>query len=48
MHDGSGDGIHDLREANERFYRALETLDLPAMDRVWLHDAAVRCIHPGS
>ena len=48
MHDGSGGGVQDLREANERFYRALETLDLPAMDRIWLHDASVRCIHPGS
>jgi ketosteroid isomerase-like protein len=48
MHDGSGDGTHDLREANERFYRALETLDLPAMERVWLHAPVVRCIHPGS
>ena len=48
MHDGSGDAVHDLREANERFYRALETLDLPAMERVWLHDPQVRCIHPGS
>ena len=48
MHDGSGDAVHDLREANERFYRALETLDLPAMERMWLHDPEVRCIHPGS
>jgi ketosteroid isomerase-like protein len=48
MHDGSGDAVHDLRDANERFYRALETLDLPAMERVWLHDPEVRCIHPGS
>ena len=48
MHDGSGDAVHDLRDANERFYRALETLDLPAMERVWLHDPQVRCIHPGS
>ena len=36
MHDGDGDAIHDLREANERFYRALEALDLAAMERVWL------------
>lgn len=46
MHDG--DATHDLREANEGFYRALETLDLPAMERVWLHAPDVRCIHPGS
>ena len=36
-----------LREANERFYRALETLDLAAMERLWLHAPWVRCIHPG-
>lgn len=39
---------HDeLREINERFYRSLETLDLAAMERVWLHERWVRCIHPG-
>jgi ketosteroid isomerase-like protein len=48
MHDGPGDAVHDLREANERFYRALETLDLEGMERLWVHDAEVRCIHPGS
>ena len=36
-----------LRETNDRFYRAFETLDLAAMDRLWLHDPHVRCIHPG-
>lgn len=37
----------ELREMNERFYRSLETLDLAAMERVWLHERWVRCIHPG-
>jgi ketosteroid isomerase-like protein len=36
-----------LREANERFYRALESLDLDAMDRLWLHEGWVHCVHPG-
>jgi len=36
-----------LREANDRFYRALETLDLDAMERLWSHEDWVRCIHPG-
>ena len=36
-----------LREANDHFYRALETLDLAAMERLWLHAPWVRCIHPG-
>src|SRR5687767_1240146 len=48
MEDGSGDAVYDLREANERFYRALEALDLATMERVWLHAPDVRCIHPGS
>jgi ketosteroid isomerase-like protein len=37
----------DLREANARFYRAFETLDLAQMDRVWAHDEHVACVHPG-
>ena len=39
--------IQDLREVNDRFYRALEELDLEAMERIWLHEPWVRCIHPG-
>jgi uncharacterized protein (TIGR02246 family) len=35
------------RVANDSFYRALETLDLEAMDRVWLHEPWARCVHPG-
>ena len=37
----------DLGEANTRFYRAFETLDLAQMDRVWAHDEHVACVHPG-
>jgi ketosteroid isomerase-like protein len=36
-----------VREANDRFYRCLEGLDLTAMDGLWLHEGWVRCIHPG-
>jgi len=36
-----------LREANERFYRAVENLDIEAMDDLWLHEGWVRCVHPG-
>jgi uncharacterized protein (TIGR02246 family) len=36
-----------LRELNSAFYRAVEELDLEAMDRLWLHEGWVRCIHPG-
>jgi uncharacterized protein (TIGR02246 family) len=43
--------MHDeeaaLRERTADFYRALEELDLEAMDRIWLHESWIRCIHPG-
>jgi ketosteroid isomerase-like protein len=39
--------VEELRAANERFYRALEELDLAEMDRLWLHEPWVRCVHPG-
>jgi ketosteroid isomerase-like protein len=42
-----GNAHNDLREANAAFYRALEELDIEAMDRIWLHETWVRCIHPG-
>ena len=37
----------DVEEANARFYRAFETLDLAEMDAVWMHAEYVKCIHPG-
>ena len=39
--------VDELRAANERFYRALEELDLAEMDQLWLHEPWVRCVHPG-
>jgi ketosteroid isomerase-like protein len=39
--------LDGLREANARFYRAVETLDLEVMDRLWAHEGWVRCVHPG-
>jgi ketosteroid isomerase-like protein len=36
-----------LRATNDRFYRALDALDLQAMDALWLHEPWVRCVHPG-
>lgn len=36
-----------VREANRGFYEALERLDLQAMERVWLTEDWVKCIHPG-
>jgi ketosteroid isomerase-like protein len=34
-------------EANRAFYRAFESLDLEQMERVWLRDPKIVCIHPG-
>lgn len=39
--------VDELRELNERFYRALEEQDLEEMERLWLHEPWVRCVHPG-
>jgi ketosteroid isomerase-like protein len=38
---------HAVAEANARFYRAFEALDVAAMDEVWAHDEDVKCVHPG-
>ena len=37
----------DVEEANARFYRAFETLDIAEMDQVWVHGEQARCVHPG-
>jgi ketosteroid isomerase-like protein len=37
----------DVEEANARFYRAFETLDIAEMDQVWAHGDHARCVHPG-
>jgi ketosteroid isomerase-like protein len=34
-------------EANRRFYRAFETLDLSEMEKVWARGEHVKCVHPG-
>jgi len=39
--------LDTVEEANARFYRAFEALDLRAMDEVWGHGAHVKCVHPG-
>ena len=42
-----GQPLETLRDANDRFYRALEELDLAGMEKIWTHDGWVRCVHPG-
>jgi ketosteroid isomerase-like protein len=37
----------EVEEANARFYRAFESLDIARMSQVWSHGDHVRCIHPG-
>lgn len=37
----------EVAQANLRFYRAFETLDLAEMDAVWVHTERAQCIHPG-
>jgi ketosteroid isomerase-like protein len=41
------DDTAEVEEANARFYRAFENLDLAEMDLIWAHTDQVRCIHPG-
>jgi ketosteroid isomerase-like protein len=37
----------EVEQANERFYRAFESLDIQQMEEVWAVNATVKCIHPG-
>ncbi|HEX8491308.1 MAG TPA: nuclear transport factor 2 family protein [Pyrinomonadaceae bacterium] len=36
-----------VRAANERFYMAMNRLDIEAMDEVWADDESAVCVHPG-
>lgn len=41
------DDAEAVLAANERFYRAFESLTLAEMEAVWAHGPHVGCIHPG-
>jgi len=41
------EGNEGVQEANARFYRAFERLDLTEMEGVWAHGDHVKCVHPG-
>jgi ketosteroid isomerase-like protein len=41
------DEVREVEEANARFYRAFENMDLQEMEAVWAHGDYVKCIHPG-
>ncbi len=42
-----GDAIAEVTAANERFYRAFESLDIEQMAGVWVQDDTAQVIHPG-
>jgi ketosteroid isomerase-like protein len=33
--------------ANESFYRAFESLDIKEMEKIWLREPYIQCVHPG-
>jgi ketosteroid isomerase-like protein len=41
------DELARVEEANARFYRAFESLDLEEMETVWAKGGHVKCVHPG-
>jgi ketosteroid isomerase-like protein len=41
------DIVAHVKRANERFYRAFESLDIQLMSAVWVHAERARCVHPG-
>jgi hypothetical protein len=43
----SADNKLSVEQANAAFYRALESNVIERMDEVWMHEAWVRCVHPG-
>lgn len=43
----TADDVEAVRSANERFYRAFESLRLAEMEPLWVHAIHVACVHPG-
>ncbi len=43
----ASEGEQAALAANEAFYRAFATRDLPAMAALWARDVEVACLHPG-
>jgi len=39
--------IEQVKRANERFYRAFESLDIARMAAVWVQAERAKCVHPG-
>ena len=38
---------NEVLEANVAFYKVFESLDIRKMEKVWLKEDYIRCIHPG-
>ncbi len=41
------DTIEQVKRANERFYRAFESLESARMAAMWVHADRAKCVHPG-
>ncbi len=41
------DRENEVHKINEAFYRAFEGLDIEIMEKIWLRESYVQCIHPG-
>jgi len=48
MNTDLSDDHESVRQANDRFYRALEAQDLEAMEEAWVHAPFAHCVHPQS
>lgn len=38
---------NEVYRANEVFYKAFQSLDLSAMEKVWAREERIQCFHPG-
>ena len=36
-----------VKEVNQRFYEAFESLDIKRMEGIWLREDYIKCVHPG-
>ncbi len=41
------DRENEVHKINEAFYRAFEGLDIEIMEKIWLRESYIQCIHPG-
>lgn len=39
--------LAQVRRANERFYRAFESLNMTQMEAIWIRADRAKCVHPG-